>query len=328
MEEQTAVRDRTMLYVILSFTVAFVLGFALPVCSCLGTGVWAFNGMARFVEGAEPSTGGGFGDAVAVIRLDGVIGSGGDPLTGQGITPEGVDQLLAQAAADPTIKAVVVRVNSPGGGVVASDRIYHALQDFDKPVVVWMDETAASGGYYIACGADHVYAHPNTLTGSIGVISQFFNAEELLDEIGVDVVVITSGPRKDIGSTFRDMTAEERAIWQAIIDETYEQFVTVVADARGLSLEDVRELADGSVYTGQQALELGLVDDLGLLEDAIDKAAQLGGISGTLRVVELESVPSLLESLTEFQSSSSMPTLEEVLNWAGVPSLEYRFAGP
>jgi protease-4 len=267
----------------------------------------------------------GFGDAVAMIHLDGAITSGSDDyLSTSAITLVCVFDLLEQAA-DPAIKAIVVRVNSPGGGVVASDEIYHALLDFEKPVVIWMGDMAASGGYYISCGGDYVFAHPDTLTGSIGVISQFLNVEELMEKIGVDAVVITSGPSKDTGSLFREMTEEEQALWRAIIDEVYEGFVEIVAQARDLPLEDVRELADGRVYTGRQALELGLVDAVGTPDDAIAKAAELGGIEGEPHVIELRPTLTFLETLYGFQARSAMPTLEEILSWAGAPSLQFRF---
>ncbi len=317
-------KDRTILWVFL----AFILGFGLPMCSCAGTGLLALNTLSRMAGEPAPVKV-GFGDAVAVMQLNGAISSGSeDYFSTPGITPDLVANLLEQAAADPAIKAIVVSVNSPGGSVVASDEIYHALLEFEKPVVVWMGEMAASGGYYISCGSDHVFAHPDTLTGSIGVISQFFNAEGLMDKIGVDVVVITSGPAKDIGSPFREMTEEEQAIWEGVIDEVYDGFVEIVAQARGLPLEDVRELADGRVYTGQQALELGLVDEVGLLGDAIAKAAELGGIEGEPQVIELETTPSFLDMLYGFQARSTLPTLEEILSWAGAPSLEFRFVGP
>jgi protease-4 len=316
-------KDRTIAWVFL----AFVLGFALPVCSCVGTGFLTLSMMGRMAGESAPMTA-GVGDAVAVIRLDGVISSYEDYFTWEGIAPGLVTDLLAQAAADPAVKAVVVRVNSPGGSVVASDEIYHAFLEFEKPIVVWMGDMAASGGYYIACGSDYIFAHPGTLTGSIGVISQFLNVEELLDEIGVDVVVITSGPHKDTGSLFREMTEEEQALWRGITDQVYGDFVDLVAQARDLPVEEVRELADGSVYTGQQALERGLVDEVGTPDDAIAKAAELGGIEGEPRVIELESVPSFLDTLYGFQARSAVPTLEEILGWAGAPSLEFRFVGP
>ncbi|MBL7063705.1 MAG: signal peptide peptidase SppA [Anaerolineae bacterium] len=317
-------KDRTILWIFL----AFILGFGLPVCSCAGTGLLTLNVLSRMAGEPAPVTT-GFGDAVAVMRLNGAITSGPeDYLTMRVITPERVADLLKQAAANPAIKAIVVSVNSPGGSVVASDEIYHALLEFEKPVVVWMSEMAASGGYYISCGGDHVFAHPGTLTGSIGVISQFFNAEGLMDKVGVDVVVIISGPSKDIGSPFREMTEEEQAIWEGIIDEVYDGFVEIVAQARGLPLENVRELADGRVYTGQQALELGLVDEVGILDDAIAKAAELVGIEGEPRVIELKTTPSFLDVLYGFQAHSALPALEEILSRAGAPSLEFRFVGP
>jgi len=317
-------KNRAILWVFL----AFILGFALPVCSCVGTGLITLGALSRMAGEPAPTVV-GFGDAVAVMRLDGAITSSAEAyFTTRGITPDRVTDLLEQADADPSIKAVVVRVNSPGGSVVASDEIYHALLEFEKPVVVSMGEVAASGGYYIACGSDYIVAHPDTLTGSIGVISQFLNVEELLDEIGVDVVVITSGPHKDIGSPFREMTEEEQALWEGIIDEIYEGFVELVAQARGLPLEEVRALADGSIYTGRQALELGLVDEVGTLDDAVAKAAELGGIEGEPRVVELKPTPTFFDLLYGFQTRSALPTLEEILGWAGVPSLQFRFVGP
>jgi len=312
-------KNRTILWIFL----AFLLGFAMPVCSCVGTGLLAMTTLGCMAQ--APTTPMVTGDAVAVIRLDGTITS--DPLdyfTTTGITPDRTNNLLEQAAANPNVKAVVLRVNSPGGSVVASDEIYHALLDFEKPVVVWMGEMAASGGYYISCGSDYVFAHPSTLTGSIGVISQFINAEKLLDEIGVDVVVITSGPRKDMGSLFREMTEEEQELWQEVTDEIYAGFVKIVVQARELDEETVRELGDGRVYTGRQAQELGLVDEVGALYDAIAKAAELGGIEGEPQVIELKTTPSFVDALYGFQARSALPTLAEVLSWAGAPSVQYR----
>ena len=270
----------------------------------------------------------GTGDAVAVIGLNGTITAGPqDYLTTTGITPDRVRSLLDQAASNPSIKAIVVRVNSPGGSVVASDEIYHALLAFEKPVVISMGDTAASGGYYISCAGDHVMAHPDTLTGSIGVISQFLNVQELMEKVGVEAVVITTGPRKDIGSPFRDITEEERELWRGILDQVYEDFVSVVVESRGLSPDTVRDLADGSIYTGQQALDLGLVDSVGTRQAAIDEAAERGNIEGDPRVIELRSQPTLLEMFYGFQARSVMPALEELVGWSGVPSVQFRLPG-
>jgi protease-4 len=317
--------NRTVLWIFL----AFILGFILPVCSCAGIGLMTLTAMGQMAgEPTMPVV--GSGDAVAVIDLNGVIMSNQPQpsISSQMITPERVENLLDQAAGLDQVKAVVVQVNSPGGSVVASDEIYHMLLDFEKPVVIWMGETAASGGFYISCAGDYVYTHPDTLTGSIGVITQFINAEEFLDENGIEAVVITSGPHKDMGSLFRGMTEEEREIWNELIDQVYDNFVEVVVEARDLPDDTVRELADGRIYTGQQALEHGLVDDVGLPSDALDKAAELGGIEGEPQVIELKAEPSFYELLYGLQSRASLLALEDVLSWAGVPTMEYRFVGP
>jgi protease-4 len=312
-------KDKPILWIFL----AFILGFALPVCSCVGTGALTVGALGQLGQQPLPRAM-GTGDAVAVIRLDGTITSGPqDYLTTTGITPDRVRSLLDQAAADPAVKAVVVRVNSPGGSVVASDEIYHAFRAYEKPVVISMGDTAASGGYYIACGGDYVIAHPDTLTGSIGVISQFFNVQDLLDKVGVDAVIITTGPFKDIGTPFRDMSEEERELWRGILNQIYEDFVSVVAEARNLPKDEVRDIADGSIFTGQQAKDLNLVDAVGTRQAAIEKAAELGDIEGAPRVIELRSQPTFLEMFYGFQARSVMPTLEEVLGWAGTPSLQY-----
>ncbi len=312
-------KDKPILWVFL----AFILGFGLPVCSCVGTGAVAMGALSQL--GQQPLTRSpGMGDAVAVLRLDGTITSSSqDYLTTSGITPDRVRSLLDRAEDDPAIKAVVVRINSPGGSVVASDEIYRALLAYEKPVVISMGDTAASGGYYIACGGDHVIAHPDTLTGSIGVISQFLTFEDLLEKVGVDAIVITTGERKDIGSPYRDMTEQEKELWKGILDQVYQNFVDVVVGARELPEETVRELADGSLYTGQQALDLGLVDAVGAREDAIEKAGELAGIEGRPRVIELKSQPTFLEMFYTFQARSPMPTLEEILGWTGTPSLQF-----
>jgi len=317
------VRERSILYIFM----AFVLGFTLPLCSCLGTSVVTMIGLGSLAAQGAPVPR-ATGPAVAVIRLDGMIVSGRNATSLQAITPERVDDLLKQAEEDPFVQAVVVRIDSPGGDVVASDEIYRMLLGMEKPVVASMGSVAASGGYYIACGADYIVAHPDSLTGSIGVISQFVNAEGLMKKLGVEVVVIASGPAKDIGSPFREMTEEEQALWRGIIDEVYEDFVAVVAERRGLPMDRVRELADGRVYTGHQALEAGLVDDLGTLEDAIAKAAELGGIEGEPEVIELSPPPSFLDLWMGFQSRLSTLSPEEILGTWGMPSVQYRWAGP
>lgn len=242
-----------------------------------------------------PST--GTGPAVGIIRIEGTIMGGNppvDPFAVDGIVySRRVIEQLRRAQDNFDVKAILLRINSPGGSVVASDEIHQVLRDeISKPVVVSMGELAASGGYYIAAGTEWIVANPATLTGSIGVIATVTNVDELLDSVGVDVTVIKSGELKDLGSAYRDMTPEEKALWQGIVDEAHEQFVGVVAEGRAMSREEASELADGRIYTGRQALELGLIDDLGNLPDAIELAADLGGIEGEPRIIEYRRPPS------------------------------------
>ena len=188
---------------------------------------------------------------------------------------------------DGSVKAIVLRINSPGGGVGPSQEIYDEVKAAAgvKPVVVSMGAVAASGGYYIAAPAQCILANPGTITGSIGVIMQFTNVEDLLDKIGLKNEVVKSGLHKDIGSPVRPMSDADRKILQSLIDDVYDQFVQAVAESRQMDLEKVRELADGRIYTGRQALQAGLVDELGGFQDAIRVAAELAGIKGEPRVV-------------------------------------------
>ena len=314
--------------------IALVIGFALPVLACFGLMIASAVALQVASLGARPSRGytatGGSGPAVAVIRVNGIIVSGRSGPFDQGVAAS--DTLIEKiklANEDADVKAIVLAVNSPGGGVNATDLIYHVLKGVEKPIVVMMGDTAASGGYYISMASDWIVANPNTLTGSIGVISEFPNAAGLLDKAGVQFVVITSGPRKDIGSPYREMTGEERVYWQAIIDQTYESFVAIVAEGRHLPVEDVRPLADGGVFTGKQALEHKLVDQLGYEEDAIAKAAELGGIKGEPRIIEYERAPTFFDLLSQTAARPSLSaSVIEILNLVGHPALSARWIGP
>ena len=189
---------------------------------------------------------------------------------------------LKKAQDDAKVKALVLRINTPGGTVTASDVIFRELQLFKQekkvPVVAVMMDVAASGGYYVALAADTIVAHPTTVTGSIGVIMLSFNAEGLLQKLGVAATAIKSAERKDMGSPFRALTAEERAIFQSVIDELYRQFVAKVVERRTLPEAIARGLADGRVYTAEQALGHRLVDRIGYMPDAIDIARRAAGI--------------------------------------------------
>ena len=181
----------------------------------------------------------------------------------------------------PSVKAIVFRIDSPGGGVAASQEIYEAVRrvrEAGKPVVASFGSVAASGGYYVACGADTIVANPGTTTGSIGVIAQFVDLESLLDKIGIRYEVVKSGRFKDTGTMHRPLTPQEKALLQSWVDDAHEQFVEVVERERMLEIGKVRRLADGRVFTGKQAFEEGLVDVLGDYRKAIDVAADMAGL--------------------------------------------------
>jgi len=217
-----------------------------------------------------------FGDKVGVLEIKGVIAN---------VQP--TIEELAKFRKDGSVKAVVVRIESPGGGVSPSQELYQEIRRTvrEKPVVVSMGSVAASGGYYIACAAQKIYANPGTITGSIGVILQFTNFEELLKKIGFRMEVVKSGPYKDVGTPGREMTPEEKAYLQDMVDNVHQQFVRDVARGRRMKVEEVREVADGRIFTGEQAMELGLVDELGNLKDAINAAAKMAAIEGEPKIV-------------------------------------------
>ena len=189
---------------------------------------------------------------------------------------------LRQATQDGSVKAVVVRINSPGGSAAASQAIYKEIQRLaeHKPVVVSMGDVAASGGYYVACPADAIFANPATITGSIGVIFETLNFYEFMEKYGLGSETIKSGKYKDTGSPFRPMRPDERELLQETLMGVYDQFVRDVAQARGMDETKVKKLADGRIYTGEQALEAGLIDQLGNFYDAVDEAAKRGNIEG------------------------------------------------
>ncbi len=218
-------------------------------------------------------------DRVALIRVEGVI------LDSQTTIGE-----LKRFSENPSVKAIVIRIDSPGGGVVPSQEIYDAVKrvrnKHNKAVIASMGSVAASGGYYIAAATDRIVANPGTLTGSIGVIMETANVEGLLQKIGVEGVVIKSGKYKDVGSPLRKMSADERGLLQAVMDDVHKQFIEAVAEGRSLELRTAQALADGRIFTGRQAKEAKLVDELGDLEDAIQLAAEVVGIEGEPKVIE------------------------------------------
>lgn len=216
------------------------------------------------------------GTSVGVLQIEGAIESSKETV-----------QSLKLFGESKNIKAVVVRIDSPGGGVAPTQEIYDAIGKLKtkKTVIASMGGMAASGGYYIATACDQVVANPGTLTGSIGVIMELGNIEELMRKVGLKEYSIKSGPHKDIGSPFRPLSPEGRAILQSLVDNVHAQFVSAVAKGRKMPEDKVRELADGRVYSGEQAKQLGLIDVLGNMEDAVDLAAKRAGIEGTPEII-------------------------------------------
>lgn len=244
-----------------------------------------------------------FGEKVGIIEINGVIADSED-----------VMRHLKQFREDKGIKAIVVRINSPGGAVGPSQEIFREIRKtvVTKKVVASMGTIATSGGYYIAAGANGIVANPGSITGSIGVIMGFTNYEELLQKIGLVPIVVKSGEYKDIGSPVREMKPEEKKILQDFAKKIHRQFIEDIVDGRKMDRKSVESLADGRIFTGQESKEFGLVDRLGNLEDAIEWAGQLGGIKGKISTVYAkEKKFSLLKYITDSSSGALLKHLLE-----------------
>lgn len=219
---------------------------------------------------------GDLNERIAVLNVSGVIQDTGpaSPFSVPGYNHQNLLSQLADIQEDQTVKGIVLHVDSPGGGVIESSDIYDELLSIQKerdiPIYVSMGSMAASGGYYISAPADKIFVHPETITGSIGVIMESLNYAELADKVGIDFNTIKTGPYKDILSPNREMTQTERDMLQEMINDSYERFVGIVADGRGMSVADVKKVADGRIMNGRQAIESGLADDYGKLPDVID----------------------------------------------------------
>ena len=248
-------------------TVFLILGCLIVVLSVL---IMALSGSI------SKSSGIAFSNKVGVIPIVGAIEDSTVVL-----------KQLSDFTKDNSIKAIILRIDSPGGGVGASQEIYREIGRTreKKPVVVSMGGVAASGGFYIAAACDRIVANPGTITGSIGVIMQYYKYKELAEKIGFKQEVIKSGEFKDIGNPQRDLTERDRAILDAVISDVQSQFVDAVATGRNLPAEKVREIADGRIFTGAMAKELGLVDELGNFEDAVMLTKELSGIEGEVNLV-------------------------------------------
>lgn len=242
------------------------------------------------------------GDKIGIVEIKGVITQSAE-----------VIEEIRQYQEDEGVKAIILRIDSPGGGVGPAQEIHREVLKvkLKKKVVTSMGSVAASGGYYIACASDFIIANPGTITGSIGVLMQFSNFEELLKKIGIRGVVLKSGEHKDIGSPFREMTSEEKKIMQEVIDNVHQQFIQAVAEGRKLDRAKVVQIADGRIITGEQAKKLGLVDQMGNLQDAIDTTAKMVGIEGKPNILYPKKKFSLLELLIREVASTFLDILSE-----------------
>jgi protease-4 len=257
----------------------------------------------------------GRGDKIAVVELKGVITSS-----------EEVVRQLKKYRDDGSIKGILLRIDSPGGAVVPSQEMYEEVKKTraEKPVIASMGSVAASGGYYVACGASRLVANRGTLTGSIGVISEFLQLHEALAKLGIDVKTIKAGKLKDAGSNTTKMNPDHEKYFQNLMDDVHKQFIAVVEDARDLEHSDAVALADGRVFTGEQAVKLGLVDTLGTYEEAIQIAGEMCGIEGEPSLVKERERKSFFDRM--FEVDEKMEAVKK--EFLEKPILSYRFNGP
>ena len=249
---------------------------------------------------------------IALVRIQGML-----------MDSQNIVRQLSNYRHNPNVRGIVLRIDSPGGAVAPAQEIYNEIMKLKadhKTVYASMGTVAASGGYYIACAANYVLANPGTLTGSIAAVMAFSNIEELTDKIGVKPIIIKSGKYKDVGSPLRGMKPEERKLLQSVVDDVHQQFVQAVAKGRGLPVSEVNEIADGRIMTGQQALTLKLVDEMGGLEKTIELLAKKIGVEGRPKVIEEKEKTPFFDWLLQ----SSLPSrLAATLIPASIPRLQY-----
>ncbi len=249
---------------------------------------------------------------IALVRIQGML-----------MDSQNIVRQLSDYRHNPGVRGILLRIDSPGGAVAPAQEIYSEIMKLradHKTVYASMGTVAASGGYYIACAADYVLANPGTLTGSIAAVMAFSNIEELTNKIGVKPVIIKSGKYKDVGSPLRAMNPEERKLLQNVVDDVHQQFVQAVAKGRGLSVSEVKEIADGRIMTGQQALKLKLIDEIGGLEKTLELLAKKIGVEGRPRVIEEKEKTPFFDWLLQSSLSSR---LVETLIPASLPRLQY-----
>ncbi len=288
-------RSRTLLWVLIGGGAFFLFVLA----------VFTLVYLALHAGGADAGIG-GFGDRIGVVDLDGVI-----------LSPQPVVGQLKKFADDSSIKAIILHVNSPGGGVAASEEIYREVKrihnEKKKRIVVSIETVGASGAFYIASASDKIYADQGSIVGSIGVIAQWVNYGDLLKWAKLKDVVLKTGEFKDTGNPSRDLTPAEQAYMQSLIDNMFGQFVKAVADGRGLKFEDVKSIANGKVWTGEQAMSMKLIDSVGDFEAAVEDTAKSVGIKGEPTLVHPERDRKTLMDLLLGDVSQFLPGREKML---------------
>ena len=288
-------RSRTLLWILIGGGAFFL--FVLAVFSLVYLTLHAGSNEASF---------GGFGDRIGVVDLDGVI-----------LSPQPVVSQLKKFADDSSIKAIILHVNSPGGGVAASEEIYREVkrvrEEKKKQVVVSIETVGASGAYYIASASNKIYADQGSIVGSIGVIAEWVNYGDLLKWAKLKSIVFKTGEFKDTGNPTRELTPAEQAYMQSLIDNMFGQFVHAVADGRGMKFDDVKAIANGKVWTGEQALSMKLIDNVGDFEAAVKDTAKSVGISGEPTLVRPEKERRTLLDLMLGDVSKYLPDREKML---------------
>ncbi len=278
---------------------------------------FVFSIVMLFNESDTEDVSSGTAGTIAIVEVNEAI-----------VSSERIVNQIKRYRENTNVRAIVVRVESPGGGVSASQEIYQEIKktrEYGKPIVVSMGAVAASGGYYIAVGASKIVANPGSITGSIGVISQFMHVNDLFDKIGITSTTIKSGKLKDAGSPFRKPNDDDKKYFQEMIDDVYDQFVSTVAEERKLNRSLVKKYADGRVFTGRKAYELKLIDTLGTYQDAIKIAAGLAEIYGTPRVIK-ERKKERISDLIFGEVRNDLTQLKnELLNQ---PIVQYRYHLP
>lgn len=259
-------------------------------------------GCGLLISGEDGFSG---GDKIAVLKIEDVI-----------LEDQQYLESIKKIKEDDQIKAVVLRIDSPGGAVGPSQEIYSELIKLNKikPVIASIGSVGASGGYYIACAADKIFANPGSITGSIGVIAEFASYEKLLEWAKVNVEVIKSGKYKDVGSPFREMTEEDKEYMRGLINNVYTQFKNAVAESRHMDMAEVDKIADGKIFSGEQAKQLKLIDEIGTINDAVDLAAKMTGITGQPNLVYYPK-----------KKSQFMELLQSKLNIPGITSIPSKY---